>query len=207
MDSQWLKAQFQCNPGKTKAGLASALGLEPPAISKILSGDRQIKAKEYNLMRQYFGLPVDGQGALENNRLEKKQTHAPEWPAQEQALKEDADFVPAARWSIPTDISKQYKDGSPGQIQLLQVHENVMEPDFKRGENVLLDLSDVMPSPPGVFAVSDGFGLMIRHCELLPDSEHSAVKISAKSKGFQTQTLALDDFKIIGRVIAKLHWV
>ena len=63
MDSQWLKEQFDCNPDKSKAGLARALNLEPPAISKILNGTRQIKAQEYNLMRQYFGLPIDGENA------------------------------------------------------------------------------------------------------------------------------------------------
>lgn len=56
MDSQWLQLQFRLNPDKTKADLARALGLEPPAISKILAGNRQIKAQEYVKMREFFGM-------------------------------------------------------------------------------------------------------------------------------------------------------
>jgi len=67
MDSTWLKTQFKLNPEKNKAGLAKVLGLGAPAISKILAGERQIKAAEYMLMRRYFGLPVDGESAAQGS--------------------------------------------------------------------------------------------------------------------------------------------
>lgn len=44
------------HPKKTKAQLARLLGLEPPAVSKILAGTRQIKAQEYMKMREFFCL-------------------------------------------------------------------------------------------------------------------------------------------------------
>ena len=82
-----------------------------------------------------------------------------------------------------------------------------MEPELKRGEPVLVDLSDTKPSPPGTFIVSDGFGCLARFCEFVPNSKPPEVKLSAHSSAFQTQILKLKDFKILGRVIAKLHWL
>lgn len=204
MDSQWLKTQFKLNPEKTKAGLARQLNLESPAISKILNGTRQIKAQEYNTMRQYFGLPVDGAAAVQV----PEQAYRLEILAGQQKLQE-AEAVGYARdsWIIPANIMTQRTQAPPDQIKIFTVEESVMEPDYRRGEHVLVDLSDLSPSPPGPFIVSDGFGLMLRHCEYVPKSQPIEIKISASSRSFQSQILKLDDFEIVGRVIAKLQWL
>jgi hypothetical protein len=201
MDSQWLKTQFSVHPDKTKADLAKALGLEAPAISKILGGARQIKAQEYLSMRRFFGLPVDGETAvkpsssaytiepLENNPGLGEEPHRPQ---------DD-------EWVIPANILNTRTQAPQEKIKKFQVRESAMEPDFKQGEHVLVDLTDQNPSPPGVFVVSDGFGYMVRRCEFIPKTNPPEIKISAKSNGFHSQTLKLGDFTIIGRVIAKLQ--
>ena len=43
-------------PGKTKGGLASAMGVRPGAVSEILSGIRLIKASEIGPIMEYLGL-------------------------------------------------------------------------------------------------------------------------------------------------------
>lgn len=201
MDSQWLKDQFKRNPDSTKADLARALGLEPPAISKILSGTRQIKIQEYMAMRQFFGLPVEGDEAAMPNRnsviIEPLETAA--------GFREDQ-AKPGA-WTMPASILTQRTAAPSEQIKIFQVNENVMEPDYKKGEHVVVDLSDTNPSPPGVYIVSDGFGFMIRHCAYVPKSAPPEIKLTANQKSFQAQTLKAEEFAIIGRVIAKLQWV
>lgn len=82
-----------------------------------------------------------------------------------------------------------------------------MEPDFKRGEHVLVNLSDKKPSPPGTFVVSDGFGYLVRQCEVIPGSKPVDIKVSALNSSFNPQKLRLSEFEIIGRVIAKLQWL
>src|SRR5262245_42565935 len=162
MDSQWLKTQFASNPGKTKAGLAETIGLEPPAISKILNGTRQIKAQEYILMREYFGLPSDGHASLKKSPA--TYTIKP--------LDGDGGFrdgqTPPADWVIPASILSSRTSAPADKIRIFQVRENVMEPDFRNGEYVLVDISDKKPAPPGIFIVSDGFGNMLRQCEYTP---------------------------------------
>ena len=206
MDSQWLKHQFDCNPERSKAELARFLGLEPPAISKILNNSRQIKAQEYNAMRRFFGLPVDGEHAA----AMPENAYRLEALAGEQApfLNDAADGgTHTDSWVLPAEIVSQRTNASPDKIKIFTVQEHVMEPDFRRGEPVLVDMSDIEPSPAGAFIVSDGFGYMLRLCEFIPNSDPPEIRVSARMKGFQTQTLKLEDFTILGRVIAKLQWL
>jgi len=204
MDSQWLKRQFDHNPDKSKAGLARALSLEPPAISKILNGARQIKAQEYNLMRQYFGLPVDGENATV---LSENSYRLDMLAGDNNAFQEDPDQPREDSWVIPAEILSARTQAPPNQIKIFNIKESFMEPEFRHGENVLIDLSDNTPSPPGTFIISDGFGVMLRNCEYVPNSDPAEIRISANSANFQTQVLHTGDFEILGRVIAKLQWL
>ncbi len=194
MDSQWLKMQFQFNPGKTKAELATALGLEPPAVSKILNGTRQIKAQEYFLMRKFFGLPVDGESATSSHlKVRRNETSNP-------SSFEDRD---STEWMT----SESLVCSETEKTRAFQVNEDCMRPHYCRGDRVLVDLTDRKPNPPGIFMVSDGFGNMLRHCEYTPKSAMTKIKISAPAPGFQPQVLNVTDFLILGRVIAKLQMV
>lgn len=203
MDAQWLRAQFEHNPERSKADLARSLNLEPPAISKILNGTRQIKAQEYQTMRQFFGLPVDGQRIAEPANAYRLDTLA----GDQNALREDGQEDISESWSIPNSILSQRTQSSPENIKVFTIQESMMEPDYKRGEHVLVDLSDQTPTPPGPFIIFDGFGYMLRLCEFSPKSDPPEIKISASNPGFQTQTLLQKDIELTGRVIAKLQWL
>ena len=198
MDAQWLKTQFQINPKKTKAQLARLLGLEPPAVSKILAGTRQIKAQEYIKMREFFGLGGDLSAKAKKNDayiLEPLKSGMSEQDSYD------------GEWSIPASILNQRTKAQADEVKIFQIEESVMEPNLKKGEHVIVDLSDIKPSPPGIFVISDGFGFMARHCGFKPGSSPPEVKISAMQKNFEPQTLAREEITILGRVIAKMQWI
>lgn len=198
MDSQWLKTQFQIHPHKTKAQLARFLGLEPPAVSKILAATRQIKAQEYIKMREFFGL-----GGDLSHGSRKSDAYILEPLKSGMSEQESYD----GEWSIPASILNQRTKAQPDQVKIFLIEENVMEPNLKKGEHVIVDLSDKKPSPPGIFVISDGFGFMARHCAFKPVSSPPEVKISAIQKNFEPQTLPREDIDILGRVIAKMQWI
>lgn len=202
MDGQWLKAQFTHHPDKTKAGLAKALGLEASAVSKILSGSRQIKATEYGLMRQFFGLPNDGAHAT----AASSRSYVVDRLRREDALHDPSDNS-QSQWIIPAQIVQKHTDTPSEQIKSFQVSDTMMAPDFNKDEHVLVDLSDQSPSPPGAFIISDGFGFLLRQCEYIPQSNPPRIRISAIKKSFEPQTLDQGGFEIVGRVIAKLQWL
>lgn len=208
MDKVWLHKQFESNPDKTKAQLARFLGLEPPAISKILSGGRQIKAHEYVRMREFFGVP-ERSGLGDGPRYDMPQDSFVISPLKAEGLAEPKPFQGQTEdsWVMPASLMAQKTKASPEQIKIFSVEESAMNPDFISGEKVLVDLSDTKPSPAGVFILSDGLGHIIRRCEYIAHSKPALIKISASSPQYETYERPLDEAGLIGRVIAKLQWL
>lgn len=54
MDLKWLAKQLE-RPGYSQSGLAQALGKSQSAVSRILSGQRQLKASEVPIILKYLG--------------------------------------------------------------------------------------------------------------------------------------------------------
>lgn len=200
MDAQWLKYQFKINPGKNKADLARMLHLDPPAISKILNGARQIKAQEYISMRRFFGLPSENDGA--SSRIQESMVLQ---PIQSQSLREAQNG--AGEWMIPADILSQRTKTPSDKIRIFKVEDSTMEPEFMRGEHVLVDTLQKAPSPPGAFLVFDGVGHVIRDCAYEVGATPPRIQVSARAQKFPPQILPYNDLDIAGRVIAKLQWL
>lgn len=53
MSIEWIRQGLK-KPGKSQAGLARALGLDPAAISRLLAGDRQLKVNEIDKVKAYL---------------------------------------------------------------------------------------------------------------------------------------------------------
>ncbi len=198
MDSLWLQTQFRLNPEKSKADLADALGLDRPAVSKILAGTRQIKAAEYAAMRRFFGLPVDGERAAKGGSTVTLQPLTA--GMSDNPTSEDG-------WVMPASVLAQRTRGKPENIRIFTVQERAMAPELLPGETVLVDLSDVTPSPPGIFVVADGLGHIIRRCAHVPQSNPPQIRITAVDAQYESHTTDLARAGIVGRVIAKLQWL
>ena len=180
------------HPGKSKADLAKAVGLGAPAISKILKGTRQIKAQEYILTRECFGMPNDGHAMVRGHNAAKM--------AKDSIALHESKSAPG-EWLIPQSL-KSSSDRSGGEtLRVFEAHDTFMEPDFHKGERVLVDLNEKAPAQGGVFVISDGFSNMLRYCEAA--TQTGKVKLSALNN-FEPQVLSANEFLIIGRVIAKL---
>ncbi len=200
MDYKWLNTQFRLHPDKVKAELAEFIGLEPPAISKILAGTRQIKASEYHAMRRFFGLPVDGErmtGAKKN-----KDAGYVIQPLQDRSKHQET-----GSWVMPASLLSQGTRAAPENIRVYPISDNTMAPDFQSGEYVLVDVSDVRPAPAGVFILSDHYGHILRYCEILPQSRPPKIRIQASGKTYEPYVTSLKGARIVGRVIAKLEWL
>ncbi len=57
MDMDWIKTGLK-RPGKSQRGLAQALDIDPSGVSRLLSGDRNLKAAEIETVRRYLDLPM-----------------------------------------------------------------------------------------------------------------------------------------------------
>jgi hypothetical protein len=188
MDADWLKLQFEKNPEKKKSDLAEALLIKPSAISKILNGTRHIRPNEYDIIQQYFNLPVTQQGASHTHTSINQLEHI------------------AGRQIDKTEPSSPSRNlffddtpSLPDNTLIFTVNDTMMEPTFMKGTRVMIDLEDNTPEIAGVFLLSDGYSQMLRECKTIPDTNN--IQISADSYSFETQQLSLDDIVVIGKAV------
>lgn len=60
MDTDWIKRALAV-PGKSQRGLATALGIDPSGVSRLLTGARELKASELNALVGYLGVTPPSQ--------------------------------------------------------------------------------------------------------------------------------------------------
>lgn len=103
--------------------------------------------------------------------------------------------------TMPASSFREAYGVNPERIKILAVKGNSMAPDLWPGQRVMVDISDKAPSPPGVFVVWDGMGLVLKYVEVVANSDPLRVRISSKNPVFQPYERLLDESHINGRVI------
>lgn len=135
----------------------------------------------------------------------------PELDARPQAGNGAADIDEAAghqvvaHWTMPASYLRAFVD-EPSKIVILRVAGDSMEPDYPAGERVAVDTSHKVPSPPGVYVLWDGFGLVLKRVEIIPGSSPRKVRLMSINPGYPTYEVPLDYVQINGRVVGKWTW-
>lgn len=113
---------------------------------------------------------------------------------------------PTDHWSLPRRFLSAHTD-NPEALVVLRVAGDSMEPDYQAGERVLVDTAHRTPSPPGVYVLWDGFGLVLKRLEIEYGSDDPVtVRIMSINPAYPTYTRSLDEVHINGRVVGKWVW-
>lgn len=81
---------------------------------------------------------------------------------------------------------------------------------FFPGDRLIIDTSDTRPSPPGAFAVYDGFGIVVKLVEPMPGSDPPRIRLSSRNPQYAPYEIALRDGDqmgeghILGRVRGRI---
>ncbi|MBV8651850.1 MAG: S24 family peptidase [Alphaproteobacteria bacterium] len=110
------------------------------------------------------------------------------------------------KWSMPANVVRYHTSAPAGELKIIRVVGDSMEPDFLAGERVMVDTGDRLPSPPGVFAVWDGFSEIVKRLEMVPYSDPPRVKLMSVNPAYEPRELRLDEMVINGRVVGKWKW-
>jgi phage repressor protein C with HTH and peptisase S24 domain len=79
---------------------------------------------------------------------------------------------------------------------------NSMEPDFKGGDQILVDTRRTSLAQPGAFCLWDGDGHVVKYLERIPESDPPRVSVvSANQALYPPRTRLLDEIRVVGRVI------
>jgi len=112
-----------------------------------------------------------------------------------------------AAWQIPSEIVRGYTTAPAAELRIITVLGDSMEPTLLPGQRVLVDTADRRPSPPGVFVVWDGLGLVVKRVQVLPHTDPPRVKITSDNQNYEPYERTLDEAYIQGRVIGQWRWL
>lgn len=89
----------------------------------------------------------------------------------------------------------------PQYIRICEIIGDSMVPTFFPGQRVAVDIRDKVPSPPGVFFVWDGIGIVCKRVDFVPYSDPQRIVIISDNAKYRERELLLEDAQIQGRVI------
>ena len=89
---------------------------------------------------------------------------------------------------------------SPSQLRIMTVEGDSMEPSLNDGDTVLVDMTRKAPSPPGIFVLDDGMGLVAKRLQHVPNSEPPAVRVISDNKHYPEYERTADEINIVGRI-------
>ena len=65
---------------------------------------------------------------------------------------------------------------------MLSISGDSMVPLLKHDDTVMLDCSKTRPSPPGIFTLDDGVGLVAKRIEIIPNTTPQMPRISSENR-------------------------
>ena len=95
---------------------------------------------------------------------------------------------------------KQGLKTDPSNLRIMHVEGDSMTPTLNSGDVVLVDTSRRMPTPPGIFVLHDGMGLVAKRLEHIPNSDPPQVRIVSDNAHYSPYERLVDEMNIVGRI-------
>ena len=104
-------------------------------------------------------------------------------------------------WYFPVAWLRHELRARASDLKIISIDGDSMEPVLQSGDKVLIDTSRTAPSPPGIFVLHDGLGLVAKQIEYVPNTEPPSLVIKSANARYQDYERTVDEINIIGRVI------
>ena len=108
-----------------------------------------------------------------------------------------------AMYGFPAGGFREAYGADAENVRIVEVIGDSMVPALASGEKVMVNIEDRTPSPPGVFVVWDGMGMVIKRIEYLPGGEPPRVRISSDNPRYAPYERALEEAHILGRIVGR----
>jgi len=104
-------------------------------------------------------------------------------------------------WLFPDLVVRHEFRARATDLHIVTIDGDSMEPLLSSGDRILVDTSQRVPVPPGIFVIWDGLGIVAKRIEHIPHSEPPKIVIKSVNPEYQTYERDGDEVNIIGRVI------
>jgi phage repressor protein C with HTH and peptisase S24 domain len=88
----------------------------------------------------------------------------------------------------------------PDDLRIMRVEGDSMEPTLFDQDTVSVDLTKKTPSPPGIFVLHDGMGLVAKRVEIVPRSDPLRLRIVSDNSRYAAYDVTVDEANIVGRI-------
>ncbi|RAI29422.1 hypothetical protein CH340_22835 [Rhodoplanes serenus] len=107
-------------------------------------------------------------------------------------------------WKIPKNVLQRRLRGAVSSLHIVECEGDSMDPRIRDGDFVFIDTSRRVPSPPGIFALNDGYGQTLKRIEIIPNTDPPRVKVIPENKSHTSYEMLLEEVRIIGRYVCRL---
>ncbi len=104
-------------------------------------------------------------------------------------------------WLFPEAVVRHEFRAPPKELRMITVDGDSMEPLLSSGNRILIDTSQRVPVPPGIFVIWDGMGLVAKRVEHIPNSDPPKVVIKSVNPEYQAYERIAEEVNVVGRVV------
>jgi phage repressor protein C with HTH and peptisase S24 domain len=104
-------------------------------------------------------------------------------------------------WLFPEAMVRHEFRAPPRELRMITVDGDSMEPLLSSGDRILIDTSQRVPVPPGIFVIWDGMGLVAKRVEHIPHSDPPKVLIKSINPEYQAYERIAEEVNVVGRVV------
>ena len=114
-----------------------------------------------------------------------------------------ADETGGSRESLafPPALLRRITAAPAAGLKLLTISGDSMSPTLEDGDLVMVDTQRRLPSPPGIFILDDGVGLVAKRVDAIPNSWPLALRLSSDNPAYSNYRRRVDEVHIVGRVV------
>ena len=103
--------------------------------------------------------------------------------------------------SFPPDLLRRITAAPAGGLKLLSISGDSMSPTLEDGDLVMVDTGRRMPSPPGIFILDDGVGLVAKRVDAIPNTTPPQLRLSSDNPAYSNYQRRIDEVHVVGRVV------
>ena len=103
--------------------------------------------------------------------------------------------------AFPPMLLRRITSAPTSSLRLITISGDSMAPTLEDGDMVMIDTGRTSPSPPGIFILDDGVGLVAKRVDAVPNSFPQQLRLSSDNPAYSNYQRRIDEVRILGRVV------
>ena len=104
-------------------------------------------------------------------------------------------------WLFADSLIRHQLRADPGDLWMIAVDGDSMEPLLSSGDHILIDVSRTVPAPPGIFVIWDGMALVAKRIEHVPHSDPPRVVLKPVNPEYDSCERPAEEIRVVGRAV------